>query len=112
MVNFMDVIRKYIRNKRYKKYLKLKQEFSDLEPPKILREERNIVPFVVTRHIDVPHLSEEQWPIMFKHCKSDMAHELAVEIMRNTTFEVFDSKSIPYIKIIRGTVYIAKKEGM
>ena len=110
MVNFMNAIQKYIRNKRYKKYLKLKQEFSDLEPPKIRIESRNIYPLKATRYIDTLRLSgEDEEFAIIKHYKEEIIREFG-ELAVN--FEVYDSEKHPHTKVVRGTLYVAKKEGM
>lgn len=106
----MNIIQKYFKNKRYKKYLKLKQEFSDLEPPKILREKQDIVPLRTRRYVDIRRmLSEEEEFTIIKHYKEEIIRELG-EIAVN--FEVSDSEKRPHTKVITGTLYVAKQRIM
>lgn len=108
----MIAIKKYIQNKRFEKYLKLKQEFSYLEQPMIKTMPQEIKQYAAVRYVDMHQISEEQWSMLLDYYKSSIARELADKIVQQyMTIKICDSPNCQCTKIIRGTVYVALKKG-
>lgn len=107
----MNAIQKYIRKKRFEKYLKLKQEFGYIKQPKVYVVERDIKKLIADRGFDISCLPESEWSNMIDHCKSKLAYEFAKSLIPYMTIEVFDSEIRPFTKVVRGTLYVALERG-
>lgn len=103
----MNAIQKYIRKKRFEKYLKLKQEFGCIKQPKVYVVERDIKKLIADSGFDISCLPESEWSNMIDHCKSKLAYEFAKSLIPYMTIEVFDSEIRPFTKVVRGTLYVA-----
>lgn len=107
----MNTIQKYIRKKRFEKYLKLKQEFGCIKQSKVYVVERDIKKLIADRGFDISCLPESEWSNMIDHCKSELAYEFAKSLIPYMTIEVFDSEIRPFTKVVRGTLYVALERG-
>ena len=110
----MNVVQKYIQKKRFEKYLKLDREFGILMDRTEIHVERvanDIKKLSVERELNITGMAEEDLAKVIEYHKPEMAFEFEKLLIPYIKVESFDSEVRPFRKIVRGTIYVASKEG-